>query len=231
MALVGLDKMSLLDYEDKISCVLFYKACNFRCPFCHNGLTVLEAEDEFLFDAVLDYLKSRKGLLDAVVFTGGEPTLEPHLKEHIIKVKELGYLIKLDTNGTNPEILKDLIDSNLLDYVAMDIKNSEEKYPLTCGVKSINMDKIKESIHILMSSGIPYEFRTTLVDEFHKEEDMAGIAKLIKGSRILYLQKFVEREGCIQKGLHEVDEERAKTFKKLLSKYIDKVELRGYNEE
>lgn len=228
MSLVGLDKMSLLDYEDKISAVLFYKACNFRCPFCHNGLTVLEANDEILFEAVLDYLRSRKGLLDAVVFTGGEPTLEPRLKEHIIKVKELGFEIKLDTNGTNPNILKDLIDSHLIDYVAMDIKNSEEKYPLTCGVKSIDMDSIKKSIQIIMSSGVPYEFRTTLVNEFHKKEDMEGLTFLIKGARVLYLQKFVEREGCIQKGLHEISENDANSFKKILEKYIDKVELRGY---
>ena len=228
MALVGLDKLSLLDYEDKISCVLFYKACNFRCPFCHNGLTVLEAEDEFLFEAVLDYLKSRVGLLDAVVFTGGEPTLEPHLKEHIKQVKELGFLIKLDTNGTNPEILKDLIDSQLLDYVAMDIKNSESKYQLTTGVKHVDMDKIKESINILMNNGVPYEFRTTLVDEFHKLEDMEGLGLLIKGAKHLYLQKFVERDGCIQKGLHEVSEEQANRFKEILLKYIDEVELRGY---
>lgn len=228
MSLVGLDKMSLLDYEDKISCVLFYKACNFRCPFCHNGLTVLEAEDEILFDAALDYLKSRKGLLDAVVFTGGEPTLEPHLKEHIQKVKELGFLIKLDTNGTNPIILKDLIDSHLLDYIAMDIKNSEEKYPLTVGMKSIDMNKIKESINIIMNSGVSYEFRTTLVDEFHKVEDMDGLGELIKGAPILYLQKFVEREGCIQKGLHEVKEETANEFKDILLNYVKDVELRGY---
>ncbi len=228
MSLVGLDKMSLLDYEDKISCVLFYKACNFRCPFCHNGLTVLEAEDEILFDAALDYLKSRKGLLDAVVFTGGEPTLEPHLKEHIQKVKELGFLIKLDTNGTNPNILKNLIDSNLLDYVAMDIKNSEAKYPLTVGMKTIDMAKIKESINILMNSGIPYEFRTTLVHEFHELKDMDELGELIKGSPILYLQKFVERDGCIQKGLHEVSEEEANEFKKVLLKYAKDVELRGY---
>ena len=228
MSLVGLDKMSLLDYEDKISCVLFYKACNFRCPFCHNGLTVLEAEDEILFDAALDYLKTRKGLIDAVVFTGGEPTLEPHLKEHIQRVKELGFLIKLDTNGTNPNILKDLLDSNLLDYVAMDIKNSEVKYPLTVGMKAIDMDKIKQSIHILMSSGVPYEFRTTLVHEFHQLDDMNGLGQLIKGSPILYLQKFVERDGCIQKGLHEVSEEEANEFKKVLLKYVKDVELRGY---
>ena len=228
MSLVGLDKMSLLDYEDKISCVLFYKACNFRCPFCHNGLTVLEAEDEFLFEAVLEYLKSRIGLLDAVVFTGGEPTLEPHLKEHIKQVKELGFLIKLDTNGTNPKILKDLIDSNLLDYIAMDIKNSEEKYPLTTGVKKVDMDAIKESINIIMNSGVPYEFRTTLVDEFHKLEDMDELGELIKGAPKLYLQKFVERDGCIQKGLHEVKEDQANKFKEVLLKYVKEVELRGY---
>ena len=228
MSLVGLDKMSLLDYEDKISCVLFYKACNFRCPFCHNGLTVLEAEDEFLFEAVLEYLKSRVGLLDAVVFTGGEPTLEPHLKEHIKQVKELGFLIKLDTNGTNPQVVKDLIDSNLLDYIAMDIKNSEEKYPLTVGVKKVDMGAVKESINIIMNSGVPYEFRTTLVDEFHKLDDMEKMGELIKGAPILYLQKFVEREGCIQKGLHEVSEEEANKFKEVLLQYVKEVELRGY---
>ena len=228
MSLVGLDKMSLLDYEDKISCVLFYKACNFRCPFCHNGLTVLEAEDEFLFEAVLEYLKSRVGLLDAVVFTGGEPTLEPHLKEHIKQVKELGFLIKLDTNGTNPQVVKDLIDSNLLDYIAMDIKNSKEKYPLTVGVKKVDMGAVKESINIIMNSGVPYEFRTTLVDEFHKLEDMEKMGELIKGAPILYLQKFVEREGCIQKGLHEVSEEEANKFKEVLLQYVKEVELRGY---
>ena len=228
MSLVGLDKMSLLDYEDKISCVLFYKACNFRCPFCHNGLTVLEAEDEFLFEAVLEYLKSRIGLLDAVVFTGGEPTLEPHLKEHIQKVKELGFLIKLDTNGTNPELLKELVNEHLIDYVAMDIKNSEAKYPLTCGVNHVDINKIKQSIEFLMNSGVDYEFRTTLVNEFHSLNDMDGLGQLIKGSKVLYLQKFVERESCIQKGLHEVSEDLANQFKDILVKYIDKVELRGY---
>ncbi len=228
MSLVGLDKMSLLDYEDKISCVLFYKTCNFRCPFCHNGLTVLQAEDEILFDASLDYLKSRKGLLDAVVFTGGEPTLEPNLKKHIQKVKELGFLVKLDTNGTNPDVVKDLIDSNLLDYIAMDIKNSEEKYALTTGTKQVNMNNIKKSIELIMNSGVDYEFRTTLVDEFHKVEDMEELASLIKGAKVLYLQKFVERDGCIQKGLHEVKEETAKEFIKVLNKYISKIELRGY---
>lgn len=228
MAIVGFDKMSLLDYEDKVSSVIFYKACNFRCPFCHNGLTVLEAEDEYLFDAIYDYLKNRKGLIDAVTFTGGEPTLDSHLKEHIIKIKELGYLIKLDSNGTNPEIIEDLLNNNLLDYIAMDIKNNEAKYPLTAGVNQVDMAKIKRSIKLIMNSGIPYEFRTTLVNEFHNIEDMKGIGELIKGGRIIYLQKFVDREGCIKKGLHEVDESLANKFKDILEQYIDEVELRGY---
>ena len=228
MEFVGIDKFSLLDYEDKVSCVLFCKPCNFRCPFCHNGTTVLEAETFIPFEDILDYLKSRKGLIDAVVVSGGEPTLMPDLKEKIIKLKELGFLVKLDTNGTNPEIVRDLIDSNLLDYIAMDIKNSEEKYALTSGVRNINMNNIKKSINLIMNSGVDYEFRTTLVDEFHKEVDMEGIAKLIKGARVLYLQKFVERDGCIQKGLHEVKEEDANKFIKVLKNSIPEVELRGY---
>lgn len=228
MALVGIDKMSLLDYEDKISCVLFYKACNFRCPFCHNGLTVLTAEEEIDFNVALDYLKTRKGLIDAVVFTGGEPTLEPHLKEHIKLVRELGFEIKLDSNGTNPKILKDLIEEGLIDYVAMDIKNSLKKYPMTIGYLRFNEEAIKESIHLLMTSGIGYEFRTTLVNEFHTREDMEEMGQLIKGAKKLYLQQFVEREGCIEKGLHPVSEDLANEFKDILSKYVDHVELRGY---
>ncbi|MCR5184475.1 MAG: anaerobic ribonucleoside-triphosphate reductase activating protein [Bacilli bacterium] len=226
--LVGLDKMSLLDYEDKISCVLFYKACNFRCPFCHNGLTVLEANTSIDFNEALSYLKTRVGLIDAVVFTGGEPTLEPELKNHIKQVKELGFLVKLDTNGTNPEILKDLIESKLIDYVAMDIKNNLKKYPLTTGVNNINETKLLESIHIIMNSGVSYEFRTTLVNEFHSLEDMEEMGQLIKGAEHLYLQKFVERDGCIKKGLHEVSEDLANKFKDILSKYVKCVELRGY---
>ena len=226
--LVGLDKMSLLDYEDKISCVLFYKACNFRCPFCHNGLTVLEANTSIDFNEALSYLKTRVGLIDAVVFTGGEPTLEPELKNHIKQVKELGFLVKLDTNGTNPEILKDLIESKLIDYVAMDIKNNLKKYPLTTGVNNINETKLLESIHIIMNSGISYEFRTTLVDEFHSEKTIRDMGELIKGASKIYLQKYVYREGVIAKSLHPVEEAKANSFVEILKNFVNKVELRGY---
>ena len=225
---VGLDKLSLLDFEDRMSCVLFSKACNFRCPFCHNGLTVLESDETIPWEEVMKYLKLRKGMLDAVVVSGGEPTFLPGLIDKLKDIKSLGYEIKLDTNGTNPELVEEYIKTGLIDYVAMDIKNSEEKYPLTSGVKVVPMDKIKQSIQLLMNSGIGYEFRTTIVDEFHKLEDMEGLGSLVKGAKVLYLQKFVDRDGCIQRGLHEVNEETANKFKEILLKYVDKVELRGY---
>ena len=225
---VGLDKLSLLDFEDRMSCVLFSKACNFRCPFCHNGLTVLESDETMPWQEVMDYLKLRRGMLDAVVVSGGEPTLLPGLIDKLKDIKSLGYEIKLDTNGTNPELVEQYIKLGLIDYVAMDIKNSEEKYAITSGVKQVPMDKIKKTIELLMSSGIPYEFRTTLVNEFHNESDMDGIGDLIKGAKVLYLQKFVDREGCIQKGLHEIDEKTANRFKEVLLKYVDEVKLRGY---
>ena len=228
MDFVGIDKFSLLDFEDKVSCVLFCKPCNFRCPFCHNGTTVLEADTVIPFDDILEYLQSRKGLIDAVVVSGGEPTLMPDLKEKIQALKQLGFLIKLDTNGTNPDTIKDLYESNLIDYVAMDIKNSFDKYPLTTGTKCVDINKIKQSVNYLMTSGIDYEFRTTLIDEFHKEDDIKQMAEEIKGAKRMYLQKFVERESCIQKGLHEVSEEDAKKFKEILLEKVNKVELRGY---
>lgn len=228
MEFVGIDKFSLLDYEDKVSCVLFCKPCNFRCPFCHNGTTVLEADTFIPFEDILDYLKSRKGLIDAVVVSGGEPTLMPDLKEKIIKLKELGFLVKLDTNGTNPDIVKDLYESKLIDYVAMDIKNSFDKYPLTAGVNNIKLNKVKETIDYLMNSGIDYEFRTTLIDEFHTETDIEKMGELIKGANKMFLQKFVERDSCIQKGLHEVSKENALKFQKILQKSVKNVNLRGY---
>lgn len=228
MDFVGIDKFSLLDFEDRISCVLFCKPCNYRCPFCHNGTTVLEAETVIPFEDILEYLESRKGLIDAVVVSGGEPTLMPDLKEKIIKLKELGFLIKLDTNGTNPEVVKDLYENHLIDYVAMDIKNSFVKYAMTVGVKNAFLDKISQTIKFLMTSGIDYEFRTTLIDEFHNEQDMRDIAETIKGAKRLYLQKYVDRESCIAHGFHEVSKEKAERFVDILKGSIEQVTLRGY---
>ena len=229
MAIVGIDKLSLLDYEDKVSVVLFSKACNMRCPFCHNGESVLNAQEELNFDDILAFLKTRTGLVDAVVFTGGEPTLEPDLEVKIKAVRELGFDIKLDTNGTNPEIVEKLLDDGVVDYVAMDIKNSPSLYAETTGTININLDNIRRSISIIMNKAKDYEFRTTLVKEFHEHMDYDSFFELIKGAKRLYLQKFVDREGCIIKGLHDVDEQEATKLRDyLLSKGLKFVTLRGY---
>ena len=230
MAIVGIDKLSLLDYEDKVSVVLFSQACNMRCPFCHNGAAVLGAskQDEIDFNEILEFLKTRVGLVDAVVFSGGEPTMLDDLKVKIKAVKDLGFLIKLDTNGTNPEIVEDLLDSGLVDYVAMDIKNCPSLYAETCGLKALNIDNIKKSISIIMKKAPDYEFRTTLVKEFHEKMDYDAFLNLIKGAKRLFLQKFVDREGCIKKGLHDVDEVEASKLRDYLSSGIAEVNLRGY---
>ena len=228
MEFVGIDKMSLLDYEDNISCVLFSPTCNYRCPFCHNGKSVLESSTYIPFEDILDFLKTRVGLLDAVVISGGEPTMMKELKERIMDIRELGFKIKLDTNGTSPDVLEDLINSNLLDYVAMDIKNSLEMYPSTCGVANVNEFSVIRSINILKERRIPYEFRTTLVKEFHNKESIKKMGELIKGAEKLYLQKFVDRETVLVPGLHEVEKEEAEEYLEILSKYVKEVNLRGY---
>lgn len=228
MEFVGIDKFSLLDYDEKVSIVLFSPACNFRCPFCHNGDSVLNSNTPIPFEEILSYLKTRVGLIDAVVITGGEPTLMPELEERIREIRKLGFLIKLDTNGTNPELLKHLIDEKLLDFVAMDIKNSEKCYSLTTGCKNVPIENVKKSIQVLTKSGIDFEFRTTLVKEFHSKESILEMGELIKGAPLLYLQKFVDREGVIQKGLHEISLEEANSFKDILSRFVANVELRGY---
>lgn len=228
MDFVGIDKFSLLDYDENVSVVLFAPTCNFRCPFCHNGQSVLNAEKAIPFNEIIDFLKTRIGLIDAVVVSGGEPTLMNDIAAKIEQIRNLGFKIKLDTNGTNPGVLQELLDKKLLDYIAMDIKNCEEKYPVTCGVKSLSIENIKKSIQITMNSGIDHEFRTTLVAEYHSKDDMAGIGKMIKGAKRLFLQKFVDRDGVIKKGLHHIERVWAESFKAELSNYVDNVELRGY---
>jgi len=228
MEFVGIDTFSLLDFDNYVSVVLFTPTCNFRCPFCHNGETVLKSNNQINFDDIIAYLKSKKGLIDAVVISGGEPTLMPELKERIQQIKNLGFLVKLDTNGTNPKCLKELIESNLLDYVAMDIKNSLQAYSKTCGVLQVNEDEIIESIKLLKDNKVPYEFRTTLVAEYHDEESIKGLGELIVGAKILYLQKFVDRDGVIKKGLHEVPLEIAQNYRDLLEYFVNNVKLRGY---
>ena len=228
MEFVAINKLSLLDYPNKVSCILFTRTCNFRCPFCHNGLTLLEDHETIVsFDEIVSFLKKRQGILDGVVISGGEPTLMPDLIDKIRVIKDLDFLVKLDTNGTNPDVLLDLLEEHLIDYVAMDIKNSLEKYDLTAGAK-VDTEKILKSIDILKNSEIEYEFRTTLINEFHSKNDMYSIGKMLEGSPNLYLQKFQISDGVINKNLHPVSEEDVNEFVGILSQYINNVETRGY---
>lgn len=192
MLIYGLQKLSLLDYPGKLAATIFTGGCNLRCPFCHNASLVTRSSEceRISEDEVLSFLEKRKGLLDGVCITGGEPLLQDDLADFIIKVREMGFLIKLDTNGALPEKLDSLIRRSLVDYVAMDIKNSFEKYPLTVGIPDFDPTPVFESAKILMQGAIPYEFRTTLVRAFHTDEDIEKIGMAIKGANSYFLQNF-----------------------------------------
>ena len=223
----GIEKLSLVDFDGYISCTLFTSGCNYRCPFCHNS-PLIEEQPSLNMEEILNYLSVRKKMLDAVVITGGEPTLHKELPNVIKQIKDLGYIIKLDTNGTNPKMLKELIDTKLIDYVAMDIKASSNCYSLVTGVINPFLDNIKESINILKTSNINFEFRTTLVKEFHSLDSINEMKELVSGAKKLYLQKFVLRDTCLNQKLHEVDLETAKCYKSILEEVVEKVSFRGY---
>lgn len=192
MFIAGLQKSSLLDYPSKIAAVVFTHGCNFRCPYCHNpNLISAVSHNSFMEESVLfDFLKSRVGRLDAVVVSGGEPTLQNDLEEFFVKLKEMGFLTKLDTNGTNPNCIEKLTEKGLLDYIAMDIKAPFEKYSKVCA-SNVDTDKIRQSIKLLKTSNINYEFRTTVVRSQLSFDDFKNIAELINGADRYYLQKFV----------------------------------------
>ena len=228
MRIFGLEKLSLVDYGSYACAVVFTGGCNFRCPFCHNSGLVEQETNELLESEVLDFLRKRYGLLDAVVVSGGEPTMQADLPDFLAKIKDIGYKVKLDTNGTNPDMLNYVIHKGLVDYVAMDIKNSFENYPKTTGLKNLNTDNIKHSLEILNSSNIDYELRTTIVKELHQSDDIKAMAKELKGAKKLYLQQFVDTDSCINRGLNPVSKEIASEWKEILSTTIDSVELRGY---
>lgn len=229
MGIKGYEKLSLVDYDLKLSTTIFFGGCNFKCPFCHNSSLVINygQSKDIPFEEILDHLRKRKGVIDAVTFTGGEPTLFKDLESYIRQVKEMGFLVKLDTNGSNPYIIKELLKKNLIDYIAMDIKNSLEKYSMTVG-GYVNTNNIVKSIDIIMNSSIDYEFRTTVIKEFHDVNDMLSIANLLKGAKKMRIQKFVPSENCIDPSLHEVDEITASNYVSILKKTISDVSLRGY---
>lgn len=192
MLIYGLQKLSLLDYPGKLAATVFTGGCNLRCPFCHNAslVTHFSEYEKISEDEVLSFLEKRKGLLDGVCITGGEPLLQEDLENFIIKIRSMGFLIKLDTNGTSPEKLSSLLNRSLVDYVAMDIKNSFDKYPLTVGIPDFDSAPVFESANLLIRGTVPYEFRTTLVRAFHTPEDIEKIGRSVKGAKNYFLQNF-----------------------------------------
>ena len=227
MKISGLQKLTLLDYPGKMACTVFTYGCNFRCGFCHNALLVTkENSDSISNDEFFAFLKKRQGILEGVCITGGEPTLQPDLREFIIKIRALGYAVKLDTNGTNPRLLKSLIDENLLNYVAMDIKNSPEKYSLTCGCP-VDMSAIRESISVIKNSGIDHEFRTTTVKEYHTPQDFLAIGDMICGESKYFLQHFEDSGNLISDNLSPLTKEEMATLADNIRSKTPNVAIRG----
>lgn len=229
MEILGLEKVSLVDYEGYVCATIFTGGCNFFCPFCHNSGIVKNEFAPISRADVMSYLQNRKGLLDAVTISGGEPTIHPELVDLVSEIKAMGYLVKLDTNGTNPEMLQHLVQNKLIDYVAMDIKNNFDAYAPIAGTSNIPVQKIKKSLEILKTSGIDYELRTTLVAEYHFESNIKKMAEELAGAKRMYLQKFVDSGALIGSGvMNPVIKEVAKDYQQILSKTIGSVELRGY---
>ncbi len=229
MDIHGIQKLTLLDYPGKVACTLFTGGCNFRCPFCHNAsLVIPEQMDSPLSEGeIFSFLEKRKGLLDGVCLTGGEPLLQNDALDFLKKIKSLGYSVKLDTNGYFPDKLKEIISSDVVDYVAMDIKNSEEKYAYTCGVKSFDFSRINESIDFLLSGKVTFEFRTTVVKEFHDEMSFIEIAKLIEGAENYYLQGFVASDNMIGSGFLAYEKKELEHFSDIVRPYVKNVLVRG----
>jgi pyruvate formate lyase activating enzyme len=220
----GLEKNSLIDYLGKVSAVVFLGGCNFRCPFCHNRELVLNPDgtESIPEGEVLQFLKERKKWLDGVVVSGGEPTLHKDLPEFLGKIKELGYPVKLDTNGTNPQMLREIMERGLVDYIAMDIKGPLEKYEKSSGVKA-GTEKIRESIRLIIGSGIGHEFRSTILPSLHSKEDVQEMARLVKGASKLYLQQF-RPKNTIDKKLEKekpFTEKEMRELRDLCSRYVN----------
>ena len=228
MDIQGLQKMTLLDYPGKVACTVFLGGCDFRCPFCHNGELVLSpAPAQLGREELLAFLKKRRGLLDGVCVTGGEPLLRPDLRELLEAVKALGYPVKLDTNGSHPRALAELVEAGLADYVAMDIKNSPALYPLTVGVPGLDLGPIRESVAFLLEGRVEYEFRTTVVREFHDRDSFLAIGPWLAGAKQYFLQSFVDRDTVIRPGLHPWGREKLEEFAGVVRPWVPGVALRG----
>ncbi len=232
--IAGLQKMTLLDYPGKVACTVFLQGCNFACPFCHNsGLLPFGGQPFMEEDELIAFLKKRQGILDGVCITGGEPTMYADLENLLRQIKALGYAVKLDTNGSNPKMLRRLAEEKLLDYVAMDVKNCPSRYGETVGVPALPLTPVEDSLRFLIGGSLPYELRTTLVQQLHDEaavlEMGQWLSSLVPGCKpkILYLQSFVDRESVAFSGLSAPEPQQLSRFCQLLAPFGEQVSLRG----
>lgn len=234
MYIAGLQKMTLLDFPGKVACTVFLPGCNFRCPFCHNGELLDGTFPPLMEDGeLLAFLKSRRGLLDGVCITGGEPTLHRELPRLLADIKALGFSLKLDTNGSRPEVLRELISQGLVDYIAMDAKSDPLSYGRVVGLDAPPMESITESLLLLMNSSLPFELRTTVVRELHSPQSIQAMGQwlmeLNKGEKLeaLYLQPFADRETVLVSGLSAPGQEELASYVEILSNYAHNIQVRG----
>ena len=228
MKIYGLQKMTLLDFPGRVACTVFLGGCDFRCPFCHNfDLAEGKAPPVMGEEELLSFLEKRRGLLDGVAVTGGEPCLHPGLPGLMRAIHALGLAVKLDTNGAHPALLERILADGLADYVAMDIKNSPEKYAWTAGLREMDLSPVRASVRLLMASGTEYEFRTTVVDEMHTAEDFEKIAVWITGAKRYFLQAFADRDSVPFAGFHAPSREKLLSYAEIVRPFVSSVQLRG----
>jgi len=232
--IAGLQKMTLLDFPGRVACTLFLQGCNFRCPFCHNSELLPQGGEPLMeMPEFLAFLKKRQGLLDGVCVSGGEPTLCPELEPLLEGIKALGFSVKLDTNGSRPDVLKALVAKGLVDYVAMDVKNGPSRYAETVGLPRYSLDKVEESLRFLMTDSVDYELRTTVAAQLHDRASLEGMGRWLAGlsaprkPRRLFLQNFVDRDTVIFSGLSAPGEGEMSEYVALLSQYVEKISIRG----
>ena len=228
MVIHGIQKLTLVDYPGHPAAILFTGDCNFRCSFCQNAPLVLSSSSEPVIadEEIFSFLTKRKGMLEGVVVTGGEPTLQKDLIPYLGRLKGLGYLVKLDTNGYRPDVLEKAMESGYVDYVAMDIKTSLDEYPVVAGIKNLDVSRIERSVELLKTGAVDYEFRTTVVEPLHHKENFEKIGELLKGCRRYYLQSFVDSGNIIGKNCFPPSQEQLKNYLKTVSNYIESVSIR-----
>ena len=229
MRIQGLQKLTLLDYPEHTACTVFTAGCNFRCPFCHNASLVVDIpkEAQISEEEFFAFLQKRIGIIDGVCVSGGEPLLQPDIEQFIRKIKDMGFAVKLDTNGSFPDKLIHLVEQGLVDYVAMDIKNSPDTYVFTAGTETLDIVSVKKSVAYLKEGHVPYEFRTTVVKHYHSKESFEEIGKWLEGTEKYFLQNFVDSGDLIGKNTRGCSEEEMKEFLMTVKKYIPSAKLRG----